>query len=104
MGTMIHAGGEGGKKGDGAYDEIIAKALAEVGLMVELLADRAAGKEPRFDEFMERFGDLFPEQPQDLDELLEHLELRRGQLVRREGAVLPKDRFDDVARGLERRG
>ena len=32
MGTMIHAGGEGGKKGYGAYDEIIAKALAEVGL------------------------------------------------------------------------
>ena len=32
MGTMIHAGGVGGKKGSGAYDEIIAKALAEVGL------------------------------------------------------------------------
>ena len=32
MGTMIHAGGEGGKKGFGAYDEIIAKALAEVGV------------------------------------------------------------------------
>ncbi|MBF4547116.1 DsbA family protein [Corynebacterium afermentans subsp. lipophilum] len=32
MGTMIHAGGEGGKKGSGAYDEIIAKALAEVGV------------------------------------------------------------------------
>lgn len=32
MGTLIHPGGEGGKKGYGAYDEIIAKALAEVGL------------------------------------------------------------------------
>lgn len=32
MGTLIHPGGEGGKQGDGAYDEIIAKALAEVGL------------------------------------------------------------------------
>ena len=32
MGTMIHAGGEGSKKGSGAYDEIIATALAEVGL------------------------------------------------------------------------
>ena len=28
----------------------------------------------------------------------------RPEDVRREGAVLPKDRFDDVARGLERRG
>lgn len=32
MGTMVHAGGEGGKTGSGAYDEVIAKALAEVGL------------------------------------------------------------------------
>lgn len=32
MGTLIHPGGEGGKKGYGAYDEIIAKALVEVGL------------------------------------------------------------------------
>ncbi|MDN8595586.1 MULTISPECIES: DsbA family protein [unclassified Corynebacterium] len=32
MGTLVHPGGEGGKKGYGAYDEIIAKALDEVGL------------------------------------------------------------------------
>ena len=32
MGELIHAGGEGGKKGHGAYDEIIAKALDAVGL------------------------------------------------------------------------
>lgn len=32
MGTLIHREGEGGKKGYGAYDEVIAQALAEVGL------------------------------------------------------------------------
>ena len=32
MGELIHAGGEGGKKGHGAYNEIIAKALDAVGL------------------------------------------------------------------------
>ncbi|MCT1683281.1 DsbA family protein [Corynebacterium appendicis] len=32
MGTLVHPGGEAGKKGFGAYDEIIAKALEEVGL------------------------------------------------------------------------
>lgn len=32
MGTLIHAGKEGGKKDFGAYDEIIAAALAKVGL------------------------------------------------------------------------
>lgn len=32
MGTMVHPGGEGGKKGYGAYDEVIAAALEKVGL------------------------------------------------------------------------
>lgn len=32
MGTKVHTEGQGGKKGYGAYDEIIAKALEEVGL------------------------------------------------------------------------
>lgn len=31
MGTLIHAKGNGGKKGDGGYDEIIAQALEQVG-------------------------------------------------------------------------
>lgn len=32
MGTLIHVKGNGGKKGDGGYDEIIAQALEQVGL------------------------------------------------------------------------
>lgn len=32
MGTLIHAKGNSGKKGDGGYDEIIAQALEQVGL------------------------------------------------------------------------
>ncbi|RNE49659.1 DsbA family protein [Corynebacterium alimapuense] len=32
MGTMIHAGKESGKAGFGGYDDVIARALAEVGL------------------------------------------------------------------------
>ena len=32
MGTLVHPGGEGGKKGYGAYDSVIAQALEEVGL------------------------------------------------------------------------
>jgi len=32
MGTLVHPGGEGGKKGYGAYDKIISKALDAVGL------------------------------------------------------------------------
>ncbi len=32
MGTLVHPGGEGGKKGFGAYDSVIAQALEQVGL------------------------------------------------------------------------
>lgn len=38
MGTLIHAGQEGGRKGYGAYDDIIAAALAEVGLDADYAA------------------------------------------------------------------
>jgi uncharacterized protein with von Willebrand factor type A (vWA) domain len=34
--------------------------LAELNQMLE---DRAAGREPDFDGFMERYGDFFPENP-----------------------------------------
>jgi len=36
----------------------------------EMIERRANGEDPRFEEFMEQFGDFFPENPQDLDELL----------------------------------
>ncbi|HAT1548700.1 TPA: DsbA family protein [Corynebacterium striatum] len=35
MGTLIHGKGQGGKKGYGAYDEIIAQALSDAGLPTE---------------------------------------------------------------------
>ena len=38
-----------------------------------MLEQRARGEEPDFAGFMREFGDLFPEQPRDLDELLEQL-------------------------------
>jgi len=39
----------------------------------EMLDRRARGEDPRFEEFMERFGDFFPERPETLDELLEQM-------------------------------
>ena len=41
--------------------------LAELNAMLD---QRAAGQEPDFDGFMQRYGDLFPENPANLDELL----------------------------------
>lgn len=34
MGTLVHPGGEGGKQGFGAYDDVIKRALSDVGLDV----------------------------------------------------------------------
>ncbi len=58
----------------------------------EMLADRAAGKEPRFEEFMERFGDMFPEQPQDLDELLEAMARRMAAMQSMLASMSPEQR------------
>ena len=37
----------------------------------EMLESRERGEEPKFEQFMQDFGDFFPENPQTLDELLE---------------------------------
>ncbi len=39
----------------------------------QMLRDREQGKEPRFDEFMQKYGHYFPPGIQNLDQLLEHL-------------------------------
>lgn len=46
----------------------------------QMLQDRMSGQEPDFQGFMDRYGNLFgDEPPQDLDELLEQLQSRMGQ-------------------------
>ena len=46
----------------------------------EMLRDRMQGREPDFQGFMDRYGDLFgPDRPQNLDELMEQLQRRMGQ-------------------------
>ena len=46
----------------------------------EMLARHRRGEDPRFDEFMARHGDFFPEQPGDIDELLEALARRAAAM------------------------
>jgi uncharacterized protein with von Willebrand factor type A (vWA) domain len=58
----------------------------------EMLADRAAGKEPRFEEFMDRFGDMFPENPSDLDELLEAMARRMAAMQSMLASMTPEQR------------
>ena len=39
----------------------------------QMLEDRAAGKEPKFDDFKEKYGHFFPKDIENLDQLMEHL-------------------------------
>lgn len=63
--------------------------LAELNQMLE---QRAAGDEPDFDGFMERFGDFFPENPQTLDELLEIMAERMAQTQQMLNSMTPEQR------------
>jgi uncharacterized protein with von Willebrand factor type A (vWA) domain len=63
--------------------------LAELNHMLE---QRAAGEEPDFDGFMERFGDFFPEDPKDLDELLEVLARRMAAMQSLLASMSPEQR------------
>ncbi|TAK36893.1 MAG: VWA domain-containing protein [Chloroflexota bacterium] len=46
----------------------------------EMLEQKKRGEEPDFHDFMQKYGDFFPDQPQSLDELMENLQRRRAQM------------------------
>jgi uncharacterized protein with von Willebrand factor type A (vWA) domain len=58
----------------------------------EMLARHRRGDDPRFDEFMTRHGDFFPEQPQTIDELLETLARRAAAMQALLGSMTPEQR------------
>jgi uncharacterized protein with von Willebrand factor type A (vWA) domain len=57
-----------------------------------MLERRAAGEDPLFDEFMDQFGDLFPENPQNLDELLEAMARRMAAMQAMLNSMTPEQR------------
>jgi uncharacterized protein with von Willebrand factor type A (vWA) domain len=63
--------------------------MAELNQMLE---QRARGEEPDFDGFMERYGDFFPENPQNLDELLEVLARRMAAMQAMLNSMTPEQR------------
>jgi uncharacterized protein with von Willebrand factor type A (vWA) domain len=58
----------------------------------EMLARRERGEDPRFEEFMQRFGDFFPENPQTLDELLEVMAQRMAAMQAMLNSMTPEQR------------
>ncbi|MFP3900654.1 MAG: hypothetical protein ACLFXM_07345 [Acidimicrobiia bacterium] len=63
--------------------------LAELNQMLE---QRARGEEPDFDGFMDRYGDFFPENPRNLDELLEVLARRMAAMQAMLASMTPEQR------------
>jgi uncharacterized protein with von Willebrand factor type A (vWA) domain len=58
----------------------------------EMLAKRERGEDPGFEQFMEQFGDFFPENPQTLDELLENMAARMAAMQRMMNSMTPEQR------------
>ena len=63
--------------------------MAELNNMIEA---RERGEDPRFEEFMEKFGDFFPENPQTLDELLENMAQRMQAMQDFMNSLTPEQR------------
>ena len=57
-----------------------------------MLEQRQNGEEPDFDGFMEKFGDFFPENPQNLDELLEIMAARMAAAQAMMNSMTPEQR------------
>jgi uncharacterized protein with von Willebrand factor type A (vWA) domain len=58
----------------------------------EMLERRQRGEDPGFEQFMEQFGDFFPENPQSLDELLEQIAKRMAAMQAMLNSMTPEQR------------
>ena len=80
----------------GAMSDVSPEAMARTKDMLaelnSMLEDRAAGREPDFAGFMDRFGDMFPENPQSLDELLEVMARRMAAMQAMLNSMTPEQR------------
>jgi uncharacterized protein with von Willebrand factor type A (vWA) domain len=80
----------------GAMSEVSPEAMARMKDMLqglnEMLEQRQRGEEPDFDSFMERFGDFFPENPENLDELLEIMAERMAAMQAMLNSMTPEQR------------
>jgi len=72
--------------------ESMARMKDMLGELNRMLDQRARGEEPDFDGFMERFGDFFPENPKDLDELLEIMAQRMAAMQSMLNSMTPEQR------------
>src|SRR5215210_817186 len=58
----------------------------------EMIERREQGEDPQFEQFMEKFGDFFPENPQSLEELLEQMAKRMAAMRAMLNSMTPEQR------------
>ena len=63
-----------------------------VAALNEMLQKRAQGDDPGFEQFMEDYGDFFPENPETLDELLEQMAKRMAAMQAMLNSMTPEQR------------
>ncbi|HKP54880.1 MAG TPA: VWA domain-containing protein [Chloroflexia bacterium] len=72
------------------------RAMEELREMVhdlnQMLRDREEGKEPRFNDFMQKYGHYFPPGIQNLDQLMEHLQQQMQRMENMLSSMSPEQR------------
>jgi uncharacterized protein with von Willebrand factor type A (vWA) domain len=63
-----------------------------LGALNEMLDKRQRGEDPGFEQFMQEYGDFFPENPQNLDELLELMARRMAAMQAMMNSMSPEQR------------
>ena len=59
---------------------------------MSFMRDMSCGEDPEFEQFMEEFGDFFPENPQNVDELLEQMARRMAAMQAMLNSMTPEQR------------
>ncbi len=72
--------------------EDMARMKDMLGELNQMLEQRQRGEEPDFAQFMERYGDFFPENPQNVDELLEVMAQRMAAMQAMLNSMTPEQR------------
>lgn len=77
---------------EGMSPEDMARMKDMMAALNEMLEQRARGEEPDFEGFMASYGDFFPENPQNLDELLEIMAQRMAAAQAMLNSMTPEQR------------
>jgi len=89
MQQFVDAMSEGMKA---AGPEDLARMKEMLAALNEMIDRRERGEDPGFEEFMEEFGDFFPDRPRDLDELLAQMAARQQAMRSLMASMSPEQR------------